>query len=73
MSTLLQELSANQEAMKTWRHHMHRHPEVAFDEHKTASYIAGLLREWGYEVMPAGVNILAVHSTDPCLQELRKA
>ena len=50
MSTLLQELSANQEAMKTWRHHMHRHPEVAFDEHKTASYIAGLLREWGYEV-----------------------
>ena len=50
MSTLLQELSANQEAMKTWRHHMRRHPEVAFDEHKTASYIAGLLREWGYEV-----------------------
>ena len=29
---------------------MHRHPEVAFDEHNTARYIADLLRSWGYTV-----------------------
>lgn len=50
MDTLLNALSADQDQMKAWRHHMHRHPEVAFDEHNTARYIAALLREWGYEV-----------------------
>ena len=34
--------------MQAWRHHLHRHPEVAFDEHNTARYIAELLRGWGY-------------------------
>ena len=50
MDTLLNALSADQEQMKAWRHHLHRHPEVAFDEHNTARYIADLLRGWGYEV-----------------------
>lgn len=50
MSTLLNALTADQEQMKAWRHHMHQHPEVAFEEHKTARYIADLLRGWGYEV-----------------------
>lgn len=50
METVLNALSADLEQMKAWRHHMHRHPEVAFDEHNTARYIAALLREWGYEV-----------------------
>ena len=50
MNDLLNALSANQEQMQGWRHHMHRHPEVAFDEHNTARYIAELLRSWGYAV-----------------------
>ncbi len=50
MNTLLNTLSADQGQMQSWRHHMHRYPEVAFDEHQTASYIAGLLRGWGYDV-----------------------
>jgi hippurate hydrolase len=50
MNTLLNTLNADQEQMKSWRHHMHRYPEVAFDEHQTASYIATLLRGWGYDV-----------------------
>lgn len=50
MSTLLNALTAEQEQMKAWRHHMHQHPEVAFEEHNTARYIADLLRGWGYEV-----------------------
>ncbi|MGE5385345.1 MAG: M20 aminoacylase family protein [Betaproteobacteria bacterium] len=50
MSNLLSALHADQETMQSWRHHLHRHPELAFDEHQTARYIAGLLRGWGYEV-----------------------
>lgn len=50
MDTLLNALSSDQDQMKAWRHHLHRHPELAFDEHGTARYIAELLRGWGYEV-----------------------
>ena len=50
MEQLLNALNADQESMKAWRHHLHRHPELAFDEHQTASYIANLLRGWGYQV-----------------------
>jgi hippurate hydrolase len=50
MTTLLNALTAEQEQIKTWRHHLHRQPELAFDERNTAAYIAGLLRSWGYEV-----------------------
>jgi hippurate hydrolase len=50
MSPLLNAVAADQDQMKAWRHHMHRHPEVAFDEHNTARYIAELLRGWGYQV-----------------------
>ncbi|MDN0076802.1 M20 aminoacylase family protein [Crenobacter sp. SG2303] len=31
-------------------HYLHQHPSLAFEETQAASYIAGLLREWGYEV-----------------------
>jgi hippurate hydrolase len=32
------------------RRDIHRHPELAFDEHRTAALVAGCLRGWGYEV-----------------------
>ena len=50
MNTLLNALSTDQKEMQSWRHHLHRHPEIAFDEHYTARYIADLLRGWGYAV-----------------------
>ncbi|MEM7292865.1 MAG: M20 aminoacylase family protein [Pseudomonadota bacterium] len=35
--------------MQAWRHDIHRHPELAFEESRTADKVAGLLREFGVE------------------------
>ncbi len=32
------------------RHDIHRHPEMAFEEHRTAALVAERLRSWGYAV-----------------------
>ena len=34
----------------TWRRDLHRHPETAFEEHRTSDFVAGKLAEWGIEV-----------------------
>ncbi|MEC8727204.1 MAG: amidohydrolase [Pseudomonadota bacterium] len=36
--------------MRQWRHYLHAHPELAFEEHHTADFIAGKLTEFGIEV-----------------------
>lgn len=36
--------------MTAWRHDFHRHPELGFQEHRTADRVAGLLEEFGLEV-----------------------
>lgn len=33
-----------------WRHHLHRHPEVGFEEVETSDFVAGVLGELGLEV-----------------------
>ncbi|MDH2327419.1 M20 family metallopeptidase [Cereibacter sp. SYSU M97828] len=33
-----------------WRRQIHRNPELAFEEHETAAFIAAKLGEWGYDV-----------------------
>jgi len=50
MRTILETLRANDGEMKTWFEHMHRNPELSMREQETAKYIAGLVRQWGYEV-----------------------
>ena len=35
--------------MCNWRHDIHRHPELGFEEHRTAKKVASLLQEWGIE------------------------
>ena len=37
------------ESMCEWRHDIHRHPELGFEEHRTAEKVATLLEEWGIE------------------------
>lgn len=43
------------------RQDLHQHPELAFDEHRTAGIIAELLTDWGYQVVTgiAGTGIVA--------------
>ena len=36
--------------MTEWRHHIHQHPETAFEEHKTSDYVALRLHEFGIAV-----------------------
>lgn len=36
--------------MTVWRHHIHQHPETAFEEHKTSDYVALRLHEFGIDV-----------------------
>lgn len=36
--------------MRDWRQHLHAHPETAFEEYKTADFIAAKLGEFGVEV-----------------------
>ncbi|HRP25642.1 MAG TPA: M20 aminoacylase family protein [Thauera sp.] len=38
------------DAMKTWRHAIHQHPELGFEEHDTSALVASQLQAWGYEV-----------------------
>lgn len=37
-------------SMQSWRHDIHRHPELAFEEQRTADKVAQLLTEFGLEV-----------------------
>ncbi|QJQ95651.1 MULTISPECIES: M20 aminoacylase family protein [Halomonadaceae] len=37
--------------LREWRHDFHRHPETAFEEHRTASRIADILRDAGLEMV----------------------
>ncbi len=37
-------------AMQAWRHDIHRHPELAFEEHRTADKVVELLTSFGVEV-----------------------
>ncbi|MFE5700333.1 M20 family metallopeptidase [Rhodococcus koreensis] len=32
--------------MRSWRRHLHAHPELGFQEHRTAAFIRSLLDEW---------------------------
>ena len=36
--------------MQGWRHDIHRHPELAFEENRTSQLVVQLLTEFGVEV-----------------------
>lgn len=50
MSTALSEIKEFEQELIAIRRDIHRHPETAFEEHRTAQLVADLLIEWGVEV-----------------------
>ncbi|NLN27935.1 MAG: amidohydrolase [Firmicutes bacterium] len=50
MNKILEAMQANRSQIEEWFEHMHRNPELSMQEEKTAEYIAGLVRGWGYDV-----------------------
>ncbi len=50
MTYLLQALQARAGEFISLRRDIHRHPELAFDEHRTAALVADKLEGWGYAV-----------------------
>jgi amidohydrolase len=43
------ELARHAEELTQWRRDLHRHPELSFNEHRTAAFVADRLREFGLE------------------------
>ncbi|MDN8033205.1 M20 aminoacylase family protein [Burkholderia vietnamiensis] len=37
-------------ALREIRHHIHHHPELAYEEHETAALVAHKLEQWGWQV-----------------------
>ncbi|GCL62804.1 M20 aminoacylase family protein [Pseudaquabacterium pictum] len=50
MTYLLDALNARAGEFISLRRDIHRHPELAFEEHRTAALVADKLSGWGYEV-----------------------
>jgi metal-dependent amidase/aminoacylase/carboxypeptidase family protein len=52
---VLNRIASYAEDMKGWRRHLHMHPELAFDCHKTAAYIVDRLRDIGVDEIHEGI------------------
>ena len=52
---VLNRIAAYAEEMKTWRRHLHAHPELAFDCHDTAAFIIDRLQEFGVDEIHPGI------------------
>ena len=49
-------ISAYFEDMREWRRDIHRHPELAYQEQRTAERVAGLLRDFGVDEIVEGIG-----------------
>jgi hippurate hydrolase len=52
---VLNRIAGYADEMTEWRRWLHRHPELAFDCHETAAFVAGKLREFGVDEIHEGI------------------
>jgi hippurate hydrolase len=59
---IVPEAAALDRELRGWRHHLHAHPETAFEETATAAFVAGKLADMGLEVHTglAGTGVVGV-------------
>lgn len=50
---IINSIAAMQDEMTAWRRDIHEHPELGFEEHRTAALVAEKLASWGIEVTTA--------------------
>lgn len=48
--TTIPELADDAESLREIRHHIHQHPELAYEEFATSTLVAEKLAEWGWQV-----------------------
>ena len=48
---LIDDIVAMDEELRTWRRDIHAHPELGFEEHRTADFVAKKLTEFGIDVV----------------------
>ncbi|MFJ3670343.1 M20 aminoacylase family protein [Streptomyces sp. NPDC090106] len=49
--------------LREWRHHLHQHPELAFQERETAAYLTEVLKAVGVEDVVTGVGGTGIVAT----------
>lgn len=52
---VINSIAAMADDMKTWRRHLHMHPELQFDCHNTAAFVAERLAEFGITDVHGGI------------------
>ncbi|MDX8388763.1 MAG: M20 aminoacylase family protein [Ghiorsea sp.] len=61
VSSFHKDFQALQTEMQAWRRHLHQHPETAYEEFETSSFIVGILKDLGLTVHQglAGTGVVA--------------
>jgi hippurate hydrolase len=52
---IINSIAAMSDDMKTWRRHLHMHPELQFDCHETARFVVERLKEFGVTEIHEGI------------------
>ena len=53
---IVNRISAYHDDMRGWRHDIHKHPELAYKEHRTASKVSELLSSFGIDEIVEGIG-----------------
>jgi amidohydrolase len=53
---VINRIAEYQDDLTAWRHHLHQHPELAYEEVETAKFVADKLREFGADEVHTGLG-----------------
>jgi amidohydrolase len=53
--TILDRIAAFHDEIAVWRRHLHQNPELGFEEHETAAFVADKLKSFGVDEVHTGI------------------